>query len=56
MGSIDEEIRRVIHATFSNSITSELPYDELVRIWTLDMQWMEPGLAPQIIEKLCETG
>ena len=56
MGSIDEEIRRIIHATFSNSITSELPYDELVRIWTLDMQWMEPGLAPQIIDKLCETG
>lgn len=56
MGSIDEEIRRVIHATFSNSITSELPYDELVRIWTLDMQWMDPDLAPQIIDKLCETG
>ena len=56
MGSIDEEIRRIIHATFSNSITSELPYDELVRIWTLDMQWMNPGMAPQIIDKLCETG
>ncbi|DAC10669.1 MAG TPA: DUF2240 family protein [Candidatus Poseidoniales archaeon] len=56
MGTIDDEIRRIIHATFSNSITSELPYDELVRIWTLDMQWMNPGMAPQIIDKLCETG
>ena len=56
MGTIDDEIRRIIHATFSNSISSELPYDELVRIWTLDMQWMNPGMAPQIIDKLCETG
>lgn len=56
MGSIDEEIRWIIHGTFSNSITSALPYDELVRIWTLDMQWMGPELAPQIIDKLCETG
>tara|TARA_S200000501_G_scaffold375604_1_gene428087 strand:- start:1086 stop:1661 length:576 start_codon:yes stop_codon:yes gene_type:complete len=56
MANIDEEIRRLIHETFSNSITSELPYDEIVRIWTLDMQWMGPGLAPQIIDKLCETG
>tara|TARA_B100000579_G_C22748070_1_gene812592 strand:+ start:105 stop:680 length:576 start_codon:yes stop_codon:yes gene_type:complete len=56
MGSIDEEIRKIIYATFSNSITSDLPYDELVRIWTLDMQWMGPEIAPQIIEKLCETG
>ena len=56
MGTTDDEIRRIIHATFSNSITSELPYDELVRIWTLDMQWMNPGMAPQIIDKLCETG
>jgi hypothetical protein len=56
MGTIDDEIRRIIHATFSNSITSELPYDELVRIWALDMQWMNPGMAPQIIDKLCETG
>ena len=56
MGSIDEEIRRIIHATFSNSITNELPFDELVRLWTLDMQWMDPAIAPQIIDKLCETG
>ena len=56
MGTTDDEIRRIIHATFSNSISSELPYDELVRIWTLDMQWMNPGMAPQIIDKLCETG
>tara|TARA_B100000475_G_scaffold88085_1_gene63569 strand:+ start:707 stop:1282 length:576 start_codon:yes stop_codon:yes gene_type:complete len=56
MGTTDDEIRRIIHATFSNSITSELPYDELVRIWALDMQWMNPGMAPQIIDKLCETG
>jgi len=56
MGSIDEEIRRIIYATFSNSITNEIPFDELVRIWTLDMQWMDPAIAPQIINKLCETG
>ena len=56
MGSTDEDIRRIIHVTFSNSFTSELPYDELVRIWTLDMQWMDPDIAPQIINKLCETG
>ena len=56
MGSIEEELRRIIHATFSNSITNELPIDELVRIWALDMQWMEPDLAPQIIDKLCGTG
>ena len=56
MGSTDEDIRRIIHVTFSNSFTSELSYDELVRIWTLDMQWMDPDTAPQIIDKLCETG
>jgi hypothetical protein len=52
----DEEIRRILHATFSNSGTSSLPYDELVRIWTLDMQWMDPEVAPQIIDSLCKTG
>ena len=56
MGSIDEEIRRIIHATFSNSTTDELPFDELVRIRTLEMQWMDPAIAHQIIDKLCETG
>ena len=56
MGSTDEEIRRIIHATFSNYITDELPFDELVRIWTLDMQWMDPATAHQIIDKLCESG
>ena len=56
MGSIDEEIRRIIHATFSNSTTDELPFDELVRIWTLDMQWMDPAIAHQIIDKLFEKG
>lgn len=56
MASNDEEIRRIIHATFSNSGTSSLPLDELIRIWTLDMQWMGPDVALQIIDSLCQTG
>ena len=56
MASNDEEIRRIIHATFSNSEASSLPLDELIRIWTLDMQWMGPDVALQIIDSLCQTG
>lgn len=56
MAGNDEEIRRIIHATFSNSETSSLPLDELIRIWTLDMQWMGPDVALQIIDSLCQTG
>ena len=56
MASNDEEIRRIIHATFSNSETNSLPLDELIRIWTLDMQWMGPDEALQILDSLCQTG
>ena len=56
MASNDEEIRRIIHATFSNSETSSLPHDELIRIWALDMQWMDPAMASQIIDSLCQAG
>ena len=56
MASNDEEIRRIIHATFSNSETNSLPLDELIRIWALDMQWMGPDEALQILDSLCQTG
>jgi len=56
MVSEDEEIQHLIHATFFNSAIGHLPFHELVRMWTLDMQWMNPDSAPAIIDALCQTG
>lgn len=56
MGDGAEEIERLIHATFTNSLTQGLSEQELARMWALDLHWISPDSASEIIETLCQTG
>ena len=49
-GDSIDEISRLLFVTFSESDHIEI--SDLVRLWSLELQWMEPNEAKLVIEKL----
>ncbi len=52
--TITDEISRLLSVSFSES--SQIEASDLVRLWSLELQWMEPFDAQMIIDKLLESG
>ena len=53
-GDSIDEISRLLFVTFSESDHIEI--SDLVRLWSLELQWMEPNEATLVIEKLLQSG
>ena len=48
-----EEVQKLISVSFSED--EILNIDDLIRFWSLELQWMEPEAASIIVEKLIES-
>lgn len=49
-----EEISRLLFVSFSEF--NHIEISDLIRLWSLDLQWMEPNDAELVIEKLLQSG
>ena len=49
-----EEVRKLIFVSFSEE--EKLSIDDIIRLWSLELQWMEPEEASIIVDKLIESG
>ena len=49
-----EEISRLLFVTFSE--LNHIEISDLIRLWSLELQWMEPNDAELVIEKLLQSG
>ena len=45
-----EEVRKLIFVSFSEE--EKLSIDDIIRLWSLELQWMEHEEASIIVEKL----
>lgn len=48
------EVRKLIFVSFSEE--EKLSIDDIIRLWSLELQWMEPEEASIIVDKLIESG
>ncbi len=49
-----EEISRLLFVSFSEF--NHIEISDLIRLWSLELQWMEPNDAELVIEKLLQSG
>ena len=50
----NDEFHKLIFVSFSEE--KELTISDLIRLWSLELQWMKPEEASLVIEKLIESG
>ena len=49
-----EEISRLLFVSFSEF--NHIEFSDLIRLWSLELQWMEPNDAELVIKKLLQSG
>ena len=49
-----EEISRLLFVSFSEF--NHIEISDLIRLWSLELQWMEPNDAELVIKKLLQSG
>ena len=49
-----EEISRLLFVSFSE--LNQIEISDLIRLWSLELQWMEPNDAELVIKKLLQSG
>ena len=52
----DEEVRRLLHVSFADFPLGLTNRYDLVRLWSLELQWLTPEDALSVLEKLCDQG
>ena len=52
----DEEVCRLLHVSFADFPLGLANRYDLVRLWSLELQWLTPGDALSVLEKLCSRG
>ena len=50
----NDELNKLIFVSFSEE--KELTISDLIRLWSLELQWMKPEEASLVIDKLIESG
>ena len=52
----DEEVSRLLHVSFVDFPLGLANRYDLVRLWSLELQWLTPEDALSVLEKLCSQG
>ena len=52
----DEEVCRLLHVSFADFPLGLANRYDLVRLWSLELQWLTPEDALNVLEKLCSLG
>ena len=56
MGDVEVEVRRLIYISFNDYPNEWLSSEKLIRIWSLDLQWVDSQDAQKLLESLIKTG
>ena len=56
MGDVEEEVRRLIYISFNDYPNEWISSEKLIRIWSLDLQWVDSQDAQKLLESLIKTG
>ena len=56
MSDVEVEVRRLIFITFNDYPNEWISSEKLIRIWSLDFQWVDSKDAQKLLESLIKTG
>ncbi|MFL2977366.1 MAG: DUF2240 family protein [Candidatus Thalassarchaeaceae archaeon] len=56
MSDLEVEVRRLIHISFNDYPNEWISSEKLIRIWSLDLQWVDSNDAQKLLESLIKTG
>ena len=56
MGDVEEEVRRLIFISFNDFPNEWISSEKIIRIWSLDFQWVDSKDAQKLLESLVKTG
>ena len=56
MSDYEGEVRRLIYISFNDYPNEWISSEKLIRIWSLDLQWVDSKDAQKLLESLIKTG
>lgn len=56
MSDVEVEVRRLIYISFNDYPNEWISSEKLIRIWSLDLQWVDSNDAQKLLESLIKTG
>ncbi|RAH11008.1 MAG: DUF2240 family protein [Euryarchaeota archaeon TMED85] len=56
MSDLEVEVRRLIHISFNDYPNEWISSEKLIRIWSLDLQWVDSNDAQKLLQSLIKTG
>ena len=56
MSDLEVEVRRLIYISFNDYPNEWISSEKLIRIWSLDLQWVDSNDAQKLLESLIKTG
>ena len=56
MSDLEVEVRRLIHISFNDYPNEWISSEKLIRIWSLDLQWVDSKDALELLQSLIKTG
>ena len=56
MSDVEVEVRRLIYISFSDYPNEWISCEKLIRIWSLDLQWVDSKDAQELLQSLIKTG
>ncbi|MEC8722046.1 MAG: DUF2240 family protein [Candidatus Thermoplasmatota archaeon] len=56
MGDVEVEVRRLVYISFNDYRNEWISSEKLIRIWSLDFQWVDSQDAQKLLESLIKTG
>ena len=56
MSDVEVEVRRLIYISFNDYPNEWISCEKLIRIWSLDLQWVDSKDALELLQSLIKTG
>ena len=56
MSEVEVEVRRLIYISFNDYPNEWISSEKLIRIWSLDLQWVDSKDAQKLLESLIKNG
>ena len=54
--SNESDVARLLHSAFDDVDSVGVSRSDLIRLWSLDVQWFTPAEAEKVVDRLCERG
>mgnify|MGYP003724722535 FL=1 len=54
--SNERDVARLLQSAFDDVDSVGVSRPDLIRLWSLDVQWFTPAEAEQVVDRLCERG